>query len=341
MIKPLGHGLINDTYLIEAPTDTFVLQRINTHVFPRPHEVMDNLAVLGRHIRQKSSDSAGLRIPNILPTRQGEAFYRDEQQDIWRALERIHPAESRESINHPDEAVQTGFALAQFHGLCADLPPTLLHDTLPGFHVTPAHLEQYDRLMAQGIAVEIDGEFRKCQAFIESRRQQAHVLENARNCGELTERVIHGDPKLNNFLFQPGSYRIVSLIDLDTVKPGLVHYDIGDCIRSCCHDKETGGFDLDRCSNILESYLSEAGKFFVSSDYDYLYDAIRLIPFELGLRFFTDYLSGNRYFKTSEPRQNLNRALAQLALCADIERQQAYLRQCIADLKIKQSAARY
>ena len=332
-IKPLGNGLINDTYLVEYSSGSFVLQGINPNVFLRPLDVIANLSVLGRHTQQKDASTVGLRIPHLLLTRHGENYYRDERHRVWRALERIYPAESRESLRHPEEAGQIGYALARFHLLCADIAPAQLHDTLPGFHVTPGYLTQYHSLIAQARSVDNCDEYRKCRDFIEARELDAHALEQAKKRGELKERVIHGDPKLNNFLFEPNSHRIISLIDLDTVKPGLLHYDIGDCIRSCCHDKTNDSFELGRCYIILESYLKETGKIFDSSDYDYLYAAIWLIPFELGLRFFNDYLSGNRYFKIREPRQNLKRALAQFALCGSIERQKTPLQQSIAELK--------
>ena len=146
-------------------------------------------------------------------------------------------------------------------------------------------------------------------------------------------RIIHGDPKLNNFLFDKRGQEVVGIIDLDTVKPGLVHYDIGDCLRSCCHILETDEFDLAVCAALLESYLAEAGTFFSEHDYRYLYPAIRLIPFELGLRFYTDYLEGNRYFKVAEPEQNLQRAAQQFRLCESIIARESAIQSLIDQLK--------
>ena len=332
-ITPLGNGLINDTFLVKAAANSFVLQRINSLVFPEPQHVMHNLEQLGQHIRLKSIDTVKLKIPRIIPTLEGLLFFRDENRQVWRALQLISPSESRERIEHDEEARQIGFALAHFHRLCSDLSPTLLHDTLPGFHVTPSYYQRYQELLEQPFQVIIDNKFRYCLAFIEQHVAKIDVLEQARKQGQLLERVIHGDPKLNNFLFRPASNQIISLIDLDTVKPGLLHYDIGDCLRSCCHDKEHNHFDLKRCLLILKSYLQEAGGFFNANDYNYLYEAIWLIPFELGLRFFSDYLTGNVYFKVSEPRQNLKRAMAQFTLCDSIQQQQDVLLSSINHLQ--------
>jgi Ser/Thr protein kinase RdoA (MazF antagonist) len=151
----------------------------------------------------------------------------------------------------------------------------------------------------------------------------------------LSLRVIHGDPKLNNFLFDQDSKQIVSIIDLDTVKPGLVHYDLGDCLRSCCHRLQSNEFDLDICAALLRSYLSEAGAFFTDDDYRYLYAAIQLIPFELGLRFYTDYLEGNQYFKVTDPEQNLLRAVDQFRLCESIMAQESALKTLIEQLTVQ------
>lgn len=333
-IAHLGKGLINDTYLVTGASTKFVLQRISSHVFPQPEQIMSNLQQLVQHIRQKPAASVRLQIPAIRFSRTKALFYKDLSQQYWRALELIHPAESREQLSRQSEAEQVGFALAHFHRLCSDLPVTALHDTLPGFHITPNYFQDYQNLIQQPSDKKDKAESRYCRAFIESFRDKLGALENARRQGLLSDRVIHGDPKLNNFLFRPGLDQIISLIDLDTVKPGLVHYDIGDCLRSCCHIPDGNRFNLSYCRTVLTSYLLEAGDFFTSADYDYLYPAILLIPFELGLRFFSDYLAGNRYFKTNEPEQNLRRAVAQFKLCESIAGQSALIEEMIGKLRL-------
>jgi Ser/Thr protein kinase RdoA (MazF antagonist) len=144
---------------------------------------------------------------------------------------------------------------------------------------------------------------------------------------------------VNNVLLDAATGRAVGLVDLDTVKPGLVHYDLGDCLRSGCNPRgeETGdwqgvGFDSEICRALLQGYLSRARDFLTASDYDYLYDAVRLLPFELGLRFFTDYLEGNVYFKARGPEHNLGRALVQFRLTESIESQEGSIRGIIKDL---------
>jgi len=328
-ITPLGNGLINDTYLVATSSAPFVLQRINRTVFPAPEQIMANLVTLNQHIAQQSSASAKLQIPETLSTIDYKALYEDENGDCWRALSFIANTESIETIGGIGDAEQVGFALGHFHRMISELNPLLLHDTLPGFHITPGYLKYYHQVRQQP-AYSTDP---YCAGFIARFQSIADDLETAVQQGLLPLRVIHGDPKLNNFLFDKHSKKIVSLIDLDTVKPGLVHYDIGDCVRSCCHTSEPGGFDLDICAALLKSYLSEAGIFFTEHDYHYLYPAIRLIPFELGIRFYTDYLQGNRYFKVTEPEQNLRRAIEQFRLCESIMAQESAIKNLISQLK--------
>jgi len=174
---------------------------------------------------------------------------------------------------------------------------------------------------------------------VNERRSRANVLEDARACGRLVHRTIHGDPKVNNVMLDTVSRRAVSMVDLDTVKPGLVHYDIGDCLRSCCNPlgEETANwesvrFEPELCRAILEGYLPQARVFLTPEDQDHIYDAVALIAFELGLRFFTDYLEGDVYFKVAHREHNLARALVQFRLTANIESQESTIRKIIEDL---------
>ena len=333
-ISPLGNGLINDTYLVATHTSSFVLQRINLTVFNLPEQIMENLGVLNQHISQKDAALVRLKMPELLKTSGNNSFYKSENGDCWRAISYIANTDSFESISTLRDAEQAGFALGHFHRLVSDLDPVHLYDTLPGFHIAPDYLKHHHQILS--LSVQRQNDF--CADFISGHCHITNDLEAAKDQGELSLRVIHGDPKLNNFLFDKGTRNIVSLIDLDTVKPGLVHYDIGDCLRSCCYKSDPVRFDLDICAALLKSYLVEVGEFFTEYDYNYLYPAIRLIPFELGLRFYTDYLHGNQYFKVIEPEQNLSRAIDQFELCASIVSQEASIRGLISQLQNNSTA---
>jgi Ser/Thr protein kinase RdoA (MazF antagonist) len=329
-VLPLGNGLINETYLVTAAAEPFVLQRINGHVFPEPEAVLTNLAEVARHLDGKAPCDVKLEIPRLLKTVAGLSHVRDGRGLVWRALSYIPDTLSLETPDSLEAACQAGFALGHFHRLLSDLDPARLKDTLPGFHIAPAYLARYRAVLAKADFRLIDED---CAAFIDRHQPIAGDLEAAKRQGLLPLRIIHGDPKLNNFLFDRNGQQVVGVVDLDTVKPGLLHYDIGDCLRSCCHRPENHAFDLDIGEAILGSYLREAGRFFTGPDYDYLYPAIRLIPFELGIRFYTDHLEGNRYFKVEYPEQNLHRALGQFRLCASVIAQEPALRALIASVR--------
>jgi Ser/Thr protein kinase RdoA (MazF antagonist) len=340
-VRAYGAGRVNDTFLVtggQGESGRFLLQRLSPEVFARPDWVMENLRVVGDHVRKKMAGErgGGFELARIRQTLDGRDYYRDSGGACWRVFSFIENSRTFDTVQGPAQAAEAGRILGQFHRLLQDLDPALLHDTLPGFHVTPRYLEQYDRAAAgrgKGTA-----DIRFCHEFIGRRRESAHILENARQRGELRLRPIHGDPKLGNILFDAQSGRAVSLIDLDTVKPGLIQYDIGDCLRSCCN---TGGeeagpehvaFDTGLCRHILRGYLAEAASFLTPHDCRYFQAAARLIAFELGLRFFTDYLAGSIYFKTVVPEQNLHRALVQFALTESIERQEEEISAIVREL---------
>jgi Ser/Thr protein kinase RdoA (MazF antagonist) len=233
-----------------------------------------------------------------------------------------------------------GRALGRFHLLIHDLPCDQLADTLEGFHVTPRYLQAYRSVLAsQPPGAGCQGS-RWCHAFVAQRLQLAPVLERARDQGLLRLRPIHGDPKGNNVLLDRRSGEAVALVDLDTVKPGLVQYDIGDCLRSGCNpagedanDPAAVRFDLDLCRPMLSGYLELARPCLSAADLDHIAVAVRLIAFELGLRFFTDHLAGNRYFRCRHPNHNLERALVQFRLTESIEAQQQAIAQLVEELR--------
>jgi Ser/Thr protein kinase RdoA (MazF antagonist) len=344
-VRPYGHGLINDTFVVSIGTGhRAILQRINRHVFPKPEQIMDNLRTLMDHIRRRqTSDKAAtreLQWPRIFSTRDGQDSVVDAHGGFWRAMGFVENTHTLETITDVTQAEEVGFALGRFHTLIHDLDPARLHETLPGFHNAPTYLARFAEVSVRRQETPDNAELRHCLAFVETRRDLADVLEIPRREGKLLLRPIHGDTKLNNFLFDVESGRAVSLIDLDTVQPGLIHFDIGDCLRSCANsagespeDLAAVRFDLDICHAVIKHYFSEAHAFLTPHDNHYIYDAIRLIPFELGLRFLTDHLEGNHYFKTDWTGQNLHRALVQFALTTSIERNEARIKSLIKALE--------
>jgi Ser/Thr protein kinase RdoA (MazF antagonist) len=344
-VRAFGSGNINDTFLVtldSSKDNNFILQRINTHVFRQPDMVMNNMRIFTEHV-QKRLQVAPLErrweIPRVLLTENAENYLQDADGSFWRAISFIKNSQSFDVMHDTEHAKEIGYALGMFHNLISDLQSEKLADTLEGFHITPLYIQHYEEV-ARLASQEESSEVNYCSQFVESRKTWAHVLENAKAEGRLPLRLMHGDPKINNVMFDIATGKAVSVIDLDTVKPGLVHYDIGDCLRSGCNplgeetdEWESVHFDTDLCQGILQGYLSVAKEFLTENDYAYIYDAIRLITFELGLRFFADYLAGNVYFKIKNPEHNLKRALVQFKLTESIESQETTIRNIIQDIK--------
>lgn len=346
-IQEYGNGNINHTFLITLDTEGekhFILQRLNTQVFRQPELVMGNMRTITEHIhhRLQHNSNSGERpwkTPRVLLTQDAQDHCIEPNGEFWRAISFIDASQSFDTIQDTKHAREIGYGLGVFHNLINDLPTEKLADTLKGFHITPGYLQHYEQVLTK-TKITKSPEVEYCLQFVSDRKSWANVLENAKEQGLLPLRPIHGDPKINNIMIDSATGQAVSMVDLDTVKPGLVHYDIGDCLRSGCNPLgeetqqwETVRFEPDLCQVILQGYLAVAKDFLTTTDYNYLYDAIRLLAFELGLRFFTDYLAGNVYFKVKEQSQNLARALVQFKLTESIESQEVALRGMIQDLQ--------
>jgi Ser/Thr protein kinase RdoA (MazF antagonist) len=347
-VTPLGNGNVNETFLVrvDAPgSPGFVLQRLNTRVFHQPRLVMGNLAALAAHVERRRAAGAvvapGRRweMPAVVMARAADEPWVEEGEAFWRTLTYVENSRSVDVLESPQQAREVGGAVGTFHALIHDLPVAALADTLEGFHVTPRYLAQYRQaLAAYGGAVSPELDW--AQAFVAEREALAPLLEDALARGELRLRPIHGDPKVNNVLLDAASGAAIGLVDLDTVKPGLVQWDIGDALRSACNPlgEETGDwrsvrFDPQLAEAWLAGYLEPARGFLEDADFATIVPAIRLLAFELGLRFLADHLAGDVYFRTERPGQNLARALVQLRLCESVEAQTEELEAIVARLR--------
>jgi Ser/Thr protein kinase RdoA (MazF antagonist) len=337
-IRPTTSGNVNDTYIAVFRThfseERVIIQRVNHHVFVRPDWIMENMRILTHHCHEqllRESDHADRiwQLPRIIPCKTGEDFFQDADGNYWRAMTLIASASTFDVAQSEEHAYETGVVLGQFHRLISGIEPSRLHDTLPGYHETPKYLEKYDQTAATAKAREMissSEQVRTLHKFIDARRSFIPVLHNALNNGELKTRLIHGDPKVSNFMIDDDTGKGTAMIDLDTVKPGLIHYDFGDALRSLCNregeetkDLSSVAFDLNLCDAFIRGYTAHAKDFLTANDRKYLYDSIRLITLELGLRFFQDHLAGNLYFRVRIPEQNLHRAAVQFRLCESIE----------------------
>jgi Ser/Thr protein kinase RdoA (MazF antagonist) len=333
-----GDGNVNDTYIVVFRTtfseERFILQRISSAVFAEPMHIIHNMKLLTEHAHLKleaEADTADRiwQLPKLIPTKDGNSFVIDDNGNYWRAISLIASAHSYETVQNIEHAFEVGTVLGKFHETVNDLSTEQLKDPLPGFHETPNYLAEYDEICLQKTSklfLSFAKEADNCHRFIKQRRSIVTLLEDAKQNGKLKLKPIHGDPKISNIMIDDDTGKGTCIVDLDTVKPGLVHYDFGDCMRSCCNPvgEETEDisnviFDTDLCRAITKGYMTFGRQFLTESDKDYLYDSIRLITFELGLRFFTDYLEGDTYFKTRYDGHNLHRARVQFKLVESIE----------------------
>ncbi len=352
-LVPFGNGNINDTFLAvyrNTFTETqVILQRVNKAVFPRPEVIMSNMHAITLHCHEKlEADAAAGRddrvwqMPRIIKTKEGEEFTLDETGDVWRVITRVLSAHAFDSAQSPEHALECGAAIGHFHYLISDMDPASIKDPVPGFHITSGYLAQYDETLKDARARDIlsaSMEAKRLARYIEERRELAVSLEGAEARGELKKRMFHGDPKVNNIMIDDFTGKGTAMIDLDTVSPGLVQIDVGDAVRSICNpagEEELNlgkvTFDETLFQAFMKGYMKEAGTFMDDADRAWLYDAVRLLPFELGLRFFQDYLAGDKYFKVRQPEQNLNRARVQFRLCEAIEARERSIRAFLEQL---------
>jgi len=344
-VEHTGEGNVNDTYLAIFRTtfseERIILQQINKRVFSRPEYIMENMRVVTEHVHKRieaEADTADRiwQLPRVIPAKDGQDFIVDGDGEYWRAITLIASAHSYEQVQSVEHAREAGFVLGYFQRLISDLDVNLLRDTLVGYHITPGYLEKLDQSLqtAEGqVRLKASLDAQQCNRFVQERRHWCAVLEDAKAAGELHLQPVHGDPKISNIMIDDATGKGTCIVDLDTVKPGLIHYDFGDCLRSCCNPmgEETSDlsrvlFDTDLCEAIVKGYMVHARSFLTDSDRRYLYDSIRLIAFELGLRFFADHIAGNVYFKTRYDGQNLNRARVQFKLTESIEAREKQIR---------------
>lgn len=323
-----GHGYINDTFIVTTAkgceSEKVVLQRINHRVFTRPQDVMTNLRLITDHCHRKLDRMAAggrrWRLTHIIPTKDGRDFLWDDAGDVWRCLTFIDGAVAYGRVQSGAHAEECGRAIGHFLSLVSDMNPLQLKSTIPGFHDLSEYLRQFDRAPKGDLTIA------EQVRFVSERRGLADVFARATAAGALAKRVIHGDPRINNIMVDEVSGTAAAVIDLDTCSGGLVQMDVGDAVRSICNPSgedyrqlDDVCFKLDVFKPFMLGFMREAHAFLSPSDVEYLYPAIRILPFELGLRFLTDHLNGDCYFKVPSHGQNLHRAIGQFRLCSLVE----------------------
>ena len=332
---PYGSGHINDTFLtlieIDGKHQRFILQRINHEVFKQPDLLMENVARVCAHAHAKLSiagkPDAHRRALRLIPTIQAKAWHIDSSGNRWRCYDFIEGASGHDVVRSPAQAEAAAKAFGAFQSLLADLPGDRLHETIPDFHHTPSRFARFQAALAKdshGRAATAGPEI----TFALARASEVSVVVDALRDGTLPERVTHNDTKLNNVLLDDVTQEGVCVIDLDTVMPGSALYDFGDLVRTSTSPAAEDETDLSQIrmqlpmfEALVRGYLESARGFLTPREKELLPFAGKLITFEIGLRFLTDWLEGDTYFKIKRPRHNLDRCRTQFKLVSSIEEQ--------------------
>lgn len=331
--RPYGNGHINDTFLLvyEMPqggTRQYILQRMNHDIFKNPHELMENIVHVTGYLRKSIIEQGGdpdRETLNVIKTRNGENYYRDGSGNYWRVFLFIERTVCLEKVESAKDFYDSAVAFGNFQRMLADYPAKDLHETIPNFHHTPSRFRAFCKAVDEdklGRAALVQEEI----AFAKAREQDTHALTDLLANGQLPLRVTHNDTKLNNILFDADSRKALCIIDLDTVMPGLSHYDFGDSIRFGASTGEEDEKDLSKITVDLDlyeaftkGYLEGCGGRLTDKEIEMLPMGAKLMTYECGIRFLADYLEGDIYFKVHREGHNLDRARTQFKLVADME----------------------
>jgi len=328
--RELTDGHINSTYLLEArgtETRRFVLQKINTFVFKRPVELMENIVRVTGYIRQRiaAGEFPGQGTLKVYPTPAGQWYYVDPDGAYWRCYNYVENTYSLQAAGSVQDARRAGKAFGAFQRMLGGFPIDQLHETIPDFHNTARRYGALEQAIADNIAGR-RGEVEAEISFARARKEDASRLLSLAGTAELPLRVTHNDTKLNNVLFDCESHEPVCVVDLDTIMPGLSLYDYGDSLRFLGNtaaederDLRKVRFSMPLFKAYTEGYLEAAAGALTETETRLLPFSIQLMTYECGMRFLTDYLNGDVYFRIRRPDDNLARCRTQFALVERIE----------------------
>lgn len=329
---PYGSGHINDTFRVtfqhKGETKRYILQRMNNQIFLNPEELMENVVGVTSWLRKKIVENGGepeRETLNLVPAKDGKAFYKDSEGEYWRVYLFIEGAKTYDLVENQEDFYQSAVAFGRFQGLLADYPAETLHETIQDFHNTVKRLDTFKK------AVEADGCGRAAQVqeeiqFVLDREALAHKLCDMQAEGKLPLRVTHNDTKLNNIMIDDETRKAICVIDLDTVMPGLSMNDFGDSIRFGASTGAEDEPDLSKVSCSMELFELYTKGFvegckgsLTEEELDMLPVGAMTMTYECGMRFLTDYLEGDHYFKIHREGHNLDRCRTQFKLVKDME----------------------
>lgn len=338
---PHGSGHINDTYALHCAGSRYCMQRINHHVFRNVPQTMENIVRVTRHVRRKVIERGGdpdRETLTIVPAKDGQSWYRDDEGFYWRVYLLIEGASTCDEVGSLAFVREAARAFAQFQHDIADLPGSRLHETIPHFHDTVHRLDHFRRAVAENVRRRA-GASQAEIAFVNERASSLGTVVELLADGSLPERITHNDTKLNNAMIDDQTGRGLCVLDLDTVMPGSVLYDFGDAVRlgaSTAAEDETDlslvGLSLERYTELARGYLSQAAAFLTAREISLLAFSCWLMTLECGMRFLTDYLEGDGYFKTHRREHNLDRCRTQFAMVQAMEAHRAEMEDIVSCL---------
>tara|TARA_Y100001934_G_scaffold103130_2_gene126791 strand:+ start:2206 stop:3309 length:1104 start_codon:yes stop_codon:yes gene_type:complete len=340
----IGH--INETYTAtydQGGTKVrYVHQKINQGVFRKPGQVMRNFVRVTRHIRQKleqeGADQITRRVITLVPTLDDKSTYRDKNGDYWRSFVFVEGVQTYEAVETPRQAYQAAHAFGLFQQQLVDLPSPRLHETIPNFHNSRL------RFQALTKAVEADdfGRAASARKEIEFALKQEKIVDvflNAMKKGKIPERITHNDTKFNNVMLDNETGEAMCVVDLDTVMPGCALYDFGDMVRTTTSSTLEDELDLSKVQmrlpmfkQLARGYIDATSSFLTKAERSLIAFSGKLITYTIGIRFLTDYLSGDTYFRVHRPRHNLDRARTQFKLVESIERKEETMQKFVDSL---------
>ena len=330
--QPFGSGHINDTYCAwydqAGCRIRYIHQRVNHHVFKNPVEVMENVARVTHHALERllaeGNPQAHRRTLTCIPARDGKPYAFDAEGNLWRTYPFIEGAKGYDEIECNEQAYQAARAFGAFQKLTADLSGKRLHETIPDFHHTPKRLAALEAAIAADSAGRADSVSEEIN-FARARAADCSRITDLIASGHIPERVTHNDTKLNNVLLDETTEEGICVIDLDTTMPGSALYDFGDMVRTAAPtsreddpDLEHIGIRLDRFESLVCGYLSTA-TFLNTAELGHLAFSGKLLTLEVGIRFLTDHLNGDTYFKIKRPGHNLDRCRNQFGFVRALE----------------------
>lgn len=318
-IQQLSTGHINDSYLVKARSGKYMLQRVNHSVFKNIPQLMENMLLISNHINSKNSaGSTGFVVPELVNTSTGNLFYSDENGDFWR-MYRFIDGETYDVVTDPLIAWEGAGAVGLFHALLSDLDVKKLHYTIERFHDMDFRMDNFH----SALGTDRLKRSMKCHNEINKLFNiaiEVYPLHEQGKKGHFPLRVTHNDTKFNNILFDKNQ-KAIGLIDLDTVMPGFLLYDFGDAIRTVANTAEEDetdlsaiNIDMEIYSAYVQGYLKNAKRFITNAELDFLALSAKYMTFIMALRFLTDYLEGDIYYKIHHEYHNLQRARAQIKL---------------------------